>query len=69
MTINTVSVSVGETFPKKYTKYATWRTDIGYTASVDRGDNPNTVREELLKKANYDLKIMKESIYKEEEND
>lgn len=66
MKISQVSVSVGETFAKKRTKYESWRTDIGYTASLEEGENPNEVRKALLDKATHDLKIMKADIYKEE---
>jgi len=66
--IDKVTVSVGETFPKKHTKYATWRTDLSYAVTLEEGENPNEVRESLYKKATHDLRIMKENIYKDEDN-
>lgn len=66
MKIDRITVSIGETFPKKRTKYATWRTDLAYGVTVEEGENPNKVRESLIEKATHDLKIMKENIYKAE---
>jgi hypothetical protein len=66
MKIKEVSISLGETFGKRRTKYETFRVDIGYSATLEEGESEAVVRTELIKKAKLELELVKSKLHKEE---
>ncbi len=67
MKINRVSVSLGETFAKKCTKYETWRTDVSYEVELSPNDDEKDIKNKLYQKCRDDLKIMKHRLFEEEQ--